>query len=214
MPITFGSRSCRLWQPVGGCEVLRRADRSASRSSRRYANSQHASTWDPKSRFCAWFRAGLPFDPDFWSLLAGEVLLYAAVEIPDIQLVPDTLCCLLAHDRYQEEAGPRERLAPIQQAHYGSRDLVFGRRIYRPDYAGYNDVADVDRLADYLSGIDPQWWSTAALCDLRQAGDDEERSDELEFAREWFPVLRDLYQQASQRGFIVVSETLTGTREY
>src|SRR5687768_7263165 len=39
---------------------------------------------------------GLPFDRDCWRLLAGEVLLYAAVSVPDIQTAPDTLRCLLA----------------------------------------------------------------------------------------------------------------------
>src|SRR5262245_29605761 len=38
----------------------------------------------------------LPFGRDLWRHLAGEVLFYAAAEIPDIQTAPDILCPLLA----------------------------------------------------------------------------------------------------------------------
>src|SRR5262245_17315664 len=62
---------------------------------------------------------GLPFDRDFWRLLVGEILLYRAAELPELETIPDTLCCLLAPDRYREGLVPRERFAPIQQVHFG-----------------------------------------------------------------------------------------------
>src|SRR6516164_7163015 len=88
-------------------------------------------------------RGGVPFDRDFWRLLVGEALLYGAASVPEILTAPDTLCRLLA-------AGSES--APIRQAHFGSRDLTFGGGFYRPDAAGLNDVADVARLAEYLTG--------------------------------------------------------------
>src|SRR5215211_7137516 len=98
---------------------------------------------------------GLPFDRDLWRLLVGAVLLYGAVELPEIQTAPETLCRLLA-----PTAGPtgqlaREQFHPIQQAHYGTRELRFGPAFYRPDKAGWNDLEDVRRLANYLGVVDP-----------------------------------------------------------
>src|SRR5262245_34787273 len=42
-------------------------------------------------------RAGrdLPFDREVWRLLAGEILLYSARDIPEIETAPQTLCWLL-----------------------------------------------------------------------------------------------------------------------
>src|SRR5436309_12057709 len=44
---------------------------------------------------------GLSFDRAFWRTLVGEVLLFTAVDIPEIRTCPETLCRLLApgHDR-------------------------------------------------------------------------------------------------------------------
>jgi hypothetical protein len=39
---------------------------------------------------------GLPYDRHFWRALVGEVLLFAADDIPEFQTCADTLCCLLA----------------------------------------------------------------------------------------------------------------------
>lgn len=157
--------------------------------------------------------SGLPFDRDYWTHLAGELFFFGAAEIPEIELAPETLCCLLAHECYVRTDTSREQFAPIQQAHYGSLDLRFGRRIYRPDYAGYNDRSDIARLAEYLANIDPARWSVGELRDLREVAEDE-RLEELELAQEWFPSLQGLYERARQRGQIVISEIIMAVREY
>jgi hypothetical protein len=147
---------------------------------------------------------GLPFDRAFWRLLVGEVLLVAAVDIPEFQTAPDTLARLLAPDFDPAVCLPRERRPAILQAHQGSRDLTFGAATYRPEFAGYNDARDVARLADYLAAVRPEEWPPAALRDL--PGDEEDHTDELAFAQEWFPVLRDLYRDARERGRVLVIE--------
>jgi hypothetical protein len=147
---------------------------------------------------------GLPFDRAFWRLLVGEVLLVAAVDVPEFQTAPDTLARLLAPDFDPSVEHPRERRPPIVQAHQGSRDLTFGAATYRPEFAGCNDARDVARLAGYLAAVRPEEWTTAALRDL--PGDEEEHAEELAFAREWFPVLRDLYLGARERGQVLVIE--------
>jgi hypothetical protein len=150
----------------------------------------------------------LPFDRTYWSYLVGELLFLGAVEIPEIQIAPETLRCLLAPDQYPERDVARERFAPIQQAHFGTGDLRIGSRIYRPEQVGFNDSADVARLACYLAAVDPDSWTVADLAALRELPDEEDRADELEFAREWFPALRELYQQAAARGQVIVCEIL------
>jgi hypothetical protein len=151
---------------------------------------------------------GLPYDVDFWRSLAGEVLLYSAAEVPDFQTAPETLCCLLAPERYREGDVPRGRFAPIQQAHFGARDLVFGSAFFRPDHAGWNDAADVLRLAKYLTEVDPDRWQPNDLLALPEVGDAEEAAEELLFARERFVPLREMYQRAAGAGQIVVCEML------
>src|SRR5262249_9154877 len=81
-------------------------------------------------------REVVPFDRDFWRLLAGEVLLYGAASVPELLTAPDTLGHLLA---------PGQEDSPIRQAHFGARDLIFGGGFYRPDAAGWNDADDVAR---------------------------------------------------------------------
>src|SRR5262249_31126248 len=93
---------------------------------------------------------GLPFDRIIWRTLVGETLLFAAVEIPEFQVCAETLCCLLAPRQYRDGITDRSQLAPIQQAHIGSRDLTFGAAVYRPEFAGYNNADDVRRLVEYL----------------------------------------------------------------
>ena len=151
---------------------------------------------------------GLPFDRAYWRLLAGEILLFAAVEIPEFPSNAETLCCLLAPEQYRRGSVPREEFAPIQQALYGSRDLTFGSAVYRPDAAGYNDAADVSRLAAYLAALQPKRWTIDDLAALRDAADDEDRADELAFVREWFPVLAELYQRTHAHGRMLVIESI------
>src|SRR5262249_29053114 len=106
-------------------------------------------------------------------------------------------------------AGVHERalFAPIQQAHFGARDLTFGPAVYRPEFAGWNADDDVRRLAAYLESVRPQTWTAADLSELRDVPD-EEQADELEFAREWFPALADMYHRAALRRCVIVHECI------
>ena len=106
------------------------------------------------------------------------------------------------------DATERGRLVPIRQAHRGARDLTFGPAVYRPEHAGYDDPADVARLADYLASVRPEAWTTADLVGLPGADDEVDRADDLAFAREWFPALADLYRRARDRGQVVIHERL------
>jgi hypothetical protein len=152
---------------------------------------------------------GLAFDLDFWRALAGEMLWYSAREIPEFQTAEDTLCCLLAPDQLGKGDGPRKQLPPILQAHHGSRDLVFGGGYYRPEQAGYNGPEDVARLADYLASVEPATWKPADLVPLVDLVNDEDRAEELEYARDWFPALREFYQKAHAGDQVVVCEMLS-----
>jgi hypothetical protein len=148
----------------------------------------------------------LPFDRTYWRSLVGEVLLFTAVEIPEFQTCPETLCRLLAPAAC-DAVLPREQLPPIRQAHEGSRDLIFGAAVYRPEHAGYNNAADVARLADYLAGIDPARWAAEDL-GVREGEDADDLADELDFAREWFPVLAALYRRCREQGRGIVHESI------
>jgi hypothetical protein len=137
--------------------------------------------------------ADRPFDRRYWRHLAGEVLLYAAADAPAIQTAADTLAVLVK---------PEHRGA-VRQAHLGSGDLDFDGVPYRPGHAGLNGAADVVRLADELAAIDAESWGAAAFAEL---GDEDERAEELAFARECLAALRDIYTQA--RGQVVVCEDI------
>jgi hypothetical protein len=150
---------------------------------------------------------GQPFDRRLWRHLAGEVLLYAAADAPALQTAPETLAALLAPGQPGRDEWPLDRLAPILQAHYGSRDVDFGGVVYRPGHAGLNDTADVERLAADLAAVDPECWTAD---DLRGLTDDEERAEELAFARECFAALQDVYRQARELGQVIVCEEISG----
>jgi len=150
---------------------------------------------------------GLPFDRGGWRLLVGEILLFTAREIPEFQDISETLCCLLAPEQYRAGVVAREQLAPIQQVYRGAHDLTLGRAIYRPEFAGLSRVADVARLADYLDAVRPEQWTPAGL-EARADLAAEDRADELAFAREWFPVLRDFYGRVRAGGQLLVLETV------
>jgi hypothetical protein len=146
---------------------------------------------------------GAAFDRVFWRALAGEILWFTAAEVPEVPTSLESLLPLLGYPG--EISLAREQLVPIQQAHYGSRDLVFGSAFYRPASAGYNDRADVVRLAEYFAGVDPDAWQAAALSELAEA---EERDEELDYARQCFTALRDMYQRVQVAGQIVVCEEM------
>jgi hypothetical protein len=173
-----------------------------------YAEQYHMGPDEPLLRRIAQGTDMPAFHRDVWRFLAGEVLLYAAGDMPVVQTAPETLCQLLAPECAGAERGPWERFAPVQQAHYGSRDLAFGSGFYRPEHAGYNDTNDVTRLAEYLAGIDPKHWTTEDLAVLQDLSDEEERAEELAFARQCLAVLRDIYERAARASQVVVCETL------
>jgi len=170
-----------------------------------YAQQYHVGAEKP---LLARIAEGLPFDRRCWRALVGEVLLFTAVEIPEFQTCEETLCRLLAPEHYRDAVDQRERLAPIQQAHQGTRDLTFGAAVYRPEHAGYNNAADVSWLADYLGAVRPADWTAADLIGLRGGEDEEELAEELAFAREWFPALTDLFRRARERGAVLVHESI------
>jgi hypothetical protein len=147
----------------------------------------------------------MSFDRTIWRSLAGEVLLYAAADVPELPAIFEPLDLLLAAEKV--ESGPRDSLPPIRQVRLGSRDLVFGGAVYRPDQAGFNDRDDVRRLASYLRGIDDATWAPVDLADLPDL-DEEERDAELDFAREGLALLRGLYHRAEESGQVVVCELL------
>ena len=149
---------------------------------------------------------GLSFDRDYWRALAGEILLHGAAAIPEFPTMPETLE-LLTHGKCNpREELQREEFSNMQQVHFGSRDLVIGS-CYRPEHAGFNTAADVVRLAEYLDTIDSGAWSADDLSYLHDLAA-EDRPEELEYAREWFPALRDFYRSARERGWVVVCEQL------
>ncbi|HYV38004.1 MAG TPA: hypothetical protein VE988_20125 [Gemmataceae bacterium] len=150
---------------------------------------------------------GLPFDRLFWQHLAGELLWYSAVDIPELQTSPDTLARLLAPQPENWANTPREALPPILQAHHGSRDLRIGNTFYRPEQAGWNDPSDVVRLAAYLNSVHPETWQAVDLSCVPEIPG-EEREEELAYLRDWFPPLQELYAQAAQRDQVIVCEIL------
>jgi hypothetical protein len=198
-PALAASWQKRSFEP---CRDLCTALLPAARS---YLERYHAGPDEPLLSLVS---QGLPFDRDYWRHLVSEMLLFSAVEIPEVQVCEDTLCCLLAPANYRSGLTEREHLAPIQQVHRGTRDLTFGTAIYRPEYAGYNNCADVARLAEYLTQVRPERWTAADLRDLREVSTAEDREEELAFAREWFPALRAMYERAWDRGEVIVQERI------
>src|SRR5262245_55811427 len=88
---------------------------------------------------------GLAFDPDRWRVLAGELMLFGAAELPELETPLESYAAVMG----LEMPCFRGEFTPIQQAILGSRDLRFGCG-YRPDYAGWNDLDDVRRLRSWL----------------------------------------------------------------
>jgi len=138
-----------------------------------------------------------PFHRGLWRRLVGEILLSSASEMPEIETPLETFAVMLG----EQLAEMRENFSPIQQSIFGSRDLVFGSYYYRPEFAGWNDSTDVQRLANWLSQVQPDQWSADLL-----TGDDPE--DDLLFAQEWFPALVEMYRRAAERDYVVIGEQL------
>lgn len=151
---------------------------------------------------------GVPFDRHIWTALVGEILLYTAMNIPEISTAPLTMGHLLAPGQASNRSIQRPEFVAIQQVHWGTHDLCFGSKIYRPEHAGYNSADDVERLARYLAGVDEQAWSADALLGFEDTPDEASREEEVELASEWFPALRELYQSAARLGQAIVCETL------
>jgi hypothetical protein len=140
----------------------------------------------------------VPFRRDLWRLLCSEFLLFSAAELPELE-TPAATWAILLHQSMMDE---RPQFSPIQQAIQGSRDLSFGGAYYRPDHAGWNDLADVQRLSEWMTTVDIGSWKAEELTEF----DESDRVDELAFAKEWFPALREIYRRAAANGWIVVCE--------
>jgi hypothetical protein len=196
-PALTASWKCRSFEP---CRKLCAALEDASRSFQRI---YHTGSDEPLLRKIA---GGLTFDRHFWQLLVGEVMLFAAKEIPEFPVAPLTLGCLLAPAHPDVDGLARERYPPIYQAHYGSRYLEFGNRTYRPDHAGINDLEDVSRLANYLNKIDPLTWHADDLLPL--GVEEEMRTEELKDAQAWFQALLHMYARAQAGRSVVICEEL------
>jgi hypothetical protein len=148
---------------------------------------------------------GVGFTRSRWKLLVHELLFYGACDMPLLESSCETLCRLLGPAHPSQE---RHQFVPIQRVHFGTRDLRFGGGYYRPDHAGFNEVADVRFLSDYLDGINPQTWDSCGLAGLEGFEDEEALQEELQLAREWFPGLCELYRSAATKDQIVICETL------
>jgi hypothetical protein len=135
--------------------------------------------------------AGKPFDRRLWRHFAGELLLYAAAETPDFPIAPELL----------------SRFTPpelIERLHRGSREVTFEGVPYRPDRAGLHDVADIAELAVELAAINPLLWTADVLSDLA----DDERHEDLTFARQCFEQLLEMVASAQRHGQLIVCENV------
>lgn len=148
--------------------------------------------------------SNFPFDRDLWRYLVGEWLLVAAVEIPELQASPASLACLTGS--LLPETEPDRRGHPVAQLYEGRHALVFGGGMYRPGQAGWNDLDDIRRLAQWLEQVEPDRWHARALASLPGMDDADEREEELAFVRDWFPPLRELYVRSRELDRIIVCE--------
>jgi hypothetical protein len=169
-----------------------------------FAAKYHVGSAEP---MLSLLQRGIGFDRRYWQLLVGEVLLFAAEEIPEIQVSPSTMCYLLAPEFSEDSITPRHDWPWIRKAHFGSLDLRFGTCIYRSEFSGFNDLRDVKSLNDFLTSIAPMEWQPDDLLGCPGIAPDE-AAEELDLLREWFPQLRDLYAHADKRHRSVVCEVL------
>jgi len=136
------------------------------------------------------------FDRKLWRHLAGECLLYAAIETPVIQDAEEALSTL---------AGNSADL--IRQAHHGSHDLEFDGIPYRSGNAAWNDPNDVTRLASFLERCDSSQWHAGDLI-LAGHAEIEDADEELAFARHCLELLRNLYIDANRHKRVIILEAL------
>jgi hypothetical protein len=149
--------------------------------------------------------AGLRFERALWHALTGECLILGADALPRLEIAFETLRALLMPHEYDVDPVERGAFSPIEQVYLGARDLRFGGW-HRPESVGWNDTADVARLASYLRSVDPGTWSAADLRRLPNLTDDAERDEELADARAWWPVLVEMYAGAHAAGQVIVCE--------
>ena len=142
----------------------------------------------------------LPFRPEPWRLLVGEILLFSADNLPELEAPLSTYALLLG----LQLAESRPDFSPIQQAILGTRDMQFGAAYYRPESAGFNDSDDVARLAVWLTQIDSSAWDADRLLGVPV----QDRPDELAFAQEWFPPLASMYERAARLKQVIVCESI------
>jgi hypothetical protein len=135
--------------------------------------------------------AGKPFDRRLWRHFAGELLLYAAAETPEFPTAPELL-------------GRFVPMELVERLHHGSRDVSFDGAPYRPDHAGMHGISDVAELTARLAAIDPNLWTANVLSDLA----DDEREEDLTFARQCFEQLREMVAGAQQHGQLIVCENV------
>src|SRR5262245_17995157 len=142
---------------------------------------------------------GLTFAPDRWRTLSGELMLFGAAELPELETPLESYSAVMG----LEMPCFRADFTPIQQAILGGRDLQFGG-YYRPDHAGWNDLADIARLHSWFAAIDMEKWTSAGLTHVPM----EDRDDELAFLREWFPALRAMCCRCHDRELVLASEEI------
>jgi hypothetical protein len=172
---------------------------SLAGAARDYATRYHLGPVEPLLFAVA--RGELNFDRACWRALAGEVLLFSALELPELPDCAEALLGLLAPGR--ETKSSRSTL--IEQALFGRRDVTFGAAVYRPERARWNDPADVAELAGYLAGVDTTAWRAEQLAGLA-----DDLDAELEWARGGLVTLGDLYRRCADGGRMVVIEQVHG----
>jgi hypothetical protein len=135
--------------------------------------------------------ANTQFDRRLWRHFAGELLLYAAAETPEFPTAPELLGQFLP-------------LELVERLHRGSRDVTFDGVPYRPDRAGLHGVCDVAELAATLAAIDSSAWTVDALSHLAN----DERDEELAFARQCLERIRAMMAGALANGRVIVCEAV------
>jgi hypothetical protein len=151
---------------------------------------------------------GLAFDRHFWPMVTWECLFFGAAEVAHMQVPQQAYFYLLSGG--PQTSGPRSRacFTPIEQAVFGTSDLTFGRKFYRPLRAGFSGLDQVGRLAAYLEAQQPQEWRAEQLLGMQELLTDDDREEELAFAREWFPSLVEWYRRAFELRGVVISDSV------